>query len=76
MRYKIQRKIGIQFYCDTCGIVKEQGDSLRDMKYVINQDGEIKLYEPFEDEELHGIFKELDESLFHEKDKQREEEAE
>ena len=57
------------------------GDSLRDIEYLINKDGEIKPYELSEgeggvsEEELDAIFKELNE-LSEEEQKQREEKDE
>ena len=44
LRYKINGKIGIHFCFGSCGFKKEQGYSLRDMKYLIDKDGEIKLH--------------------------------
>ena len=44
-------KQSIQFYCEKCGSTKEQGDSLRDVEYLINKDGGIKLHELSEEEE-------------------------
>ena len=57
------------------------GDSLRDIEYLINEDGEIKPYELSEgeggvsEEELDAIFKELNE-LSEEEQKQSEEKDE
>ena len=57
------------------------GDSLRDIEYLINKDGEIKPYELSEgeggvsEEELDAIFKELNE-LSEEEQKQSEEKDE
>ena len=51
LRYKIDEKNSIRFYCDKCGSRKEQGDLLRDVEYLINKDGEIKLYELSKEDE-------------------------
>ena len=61
-RYKINEKIGIHFFPSNCGFRKERGNSIRDIKCVINEDGKIKIYELCEEdelskEELNAIFK-------------------
>ena len=58
MRYKIDRISNAHFHCDNCGFRKNWGDSQRDMEYLINKDGEMKLYELCREDEL--IEEELD----------------